>query len=108
MEVNIDELINQMLTAIKLSVKEDWQMISDTAQSFLQRKKDRLKLLTSLRLSNQVSHEFFITRLQDEQHLLESEILSLEIVSKVAVQNAANAAFLVVTKTVSKLIDHII
>ena len=58
MEVNIDELLNEMLTAIKLSVKEDWQIISDTAQSFLQRKKDRLKLLASLRLSNQVSQEF--------------------------------------------------
>jgi hypothetical protein len=108
MEVNIDELINEMLTAIKLSVKGDWQMINHTAQSFLQRKKDRLKLLTSLRLSNQVSQEFFIARLQDEQHLLESEILSLEIISKVAVQNAANAAFLVVTKTISQLINHII
>ena len=108
MEVNIDELINQMLTAIKLSVKEDWPLISGAAQDFLHRKNERLKLLTSLRLSNQVSQEFFIGRLKDEQHLLESEILSLEILSKVAVQNAANAAFLVITKTVSKLMDHII
>lgn len=92
MNFDINEVLAQMLGAIKKSVKDDWSVIKTSANTFLQDKKDRLQLLTSLRIQNQISQEFFQKRLNDEKRILESELHSIAILTKVAAQNAANAA----------------
>lgn len=100
MNFDINEVLSDMLTAIKLSVKEDWPIVKETANDYFQGRKERFDLLTSLRLTDQISQFFFELRLKDEKDVLESELHSIAILSKVAAQNAANAAIDVISKAV--------
>ncbi|MEO6219905.1 MAG: hypothetical protein ABIO81_05720 [Ginsengibacter sp.] len=104
MKFNINEVLAQMIRAIKGEVKEDFPLVKGTANDFLQSRKLRLELLASLRLKNQISEEFFEDRLADEKDILESELHAIAIIGKVAAQNAANAAMAVLQKAVDAVI----
>jgi hypothetical protein len=92
MILDINEVLADMLGAIKTSIKDDWKIVKKPANSFIQSKKDRLELLLSLRLNEEITDVFFEKRLADEKEILASELHSIAIVNKVAAQNAANAA----------------
>ena len=104
MAFDINEVVAQMLGAVKTSVKDDWKLVKDSAGSFLQSRKDRLDLLASLRLNNEISEKFFLKRLADEKKILESELHAVAIMTKAMAQRAANAAIDVLAKAVDKLI----
>ncbi|MEO6405564.1 MAG: hypothetical protein ABIY51_15405 [Ferruginibacter sp.] len=104
MTFNIDEVLSEMLTAVKGEVKEDWKIVKGTANNFLQSRKWRLELLASLRLQNQISEIFFKERLVDEKNILESELHAIAIISKITAQNAANAAMGVLQKTIDTVL----
>jgi hypothetical protein len=89
-----------MAGAVKNEVKDDWQVVKSTFNNFLQSRKDRLELLTSFRLGNEISEDFFQQRLADEKDILASELHAIAIINKVAAQNAANAAIGVLQKSV--------
>ncbi len=107
MNFNINEVLFQMMNAIKGEVKEDWPLVKDCANKFLQGKKDRLELLVSLRLKNQISQVFFMDRLADEKDHLESELHAIAVIGKVVAQNAANAAILVLQQAVHTAIPFL-
>ena len=98
--INVDEVLTNMLGVIKGTVKEDWRQIKDIATEYLQSRKRRIELLVNLRLNEEISEEFFLARLEDEKVILESELLSISIVSKAIAQKAANAALDVLQKAV--------
>ncbi len=104
MAFEINEVVAQMLGAVKASVKDDWKLVKETAGTFLQTRKDRLELLASLRLNNEISQKFFLKRLEDEKKILDSELHSVAIVTKAMAQRAANAAIDVLGKAVAKLV----
>ncbi len=104
MAFNINEVTAQMLGAVKTTVKDNWSMVKETAATFLQARKDRLELLASLRLNNEISQKFFMKRLEDEKKILESELHAVAIITKAIAQKAANAALDVLSKAVSKAI----
>jgi len=104
MAFEINEVVAQMLGAVKTTVKDDWKLVKETANTFLQTRKDRLELLASLRLANEISQKFFLKRLEDEKKILESELHAIAIITKAMAQRAANAALDVLGKAVSKLI----
>lgn len=108
MAFNINEVLAQMIGAIKGELKKDWDLAKSTVNNFLQAKKDRLELLTSLRLENQITDKNFKQRLKNEQLILESELHAIAVIGKVAAQNAANAAINVLSKAVNKAISDII
>ncbi len=108
MAFDINEILPQMLEAMKAEVKKDWGSIKRTASGFLQNKKDRLIFLTNLRLKNQISEEDFKLRLKHEELILETELNALVLISKVTAQNAANAAIAVLNKAVSAAIDIVL
>lgn len=108
MAIDINEIIQQMLEAIKAEVKKDWGPIKKTASVFLQSKKDRLSFLTNLRLHNQISEEDFKQRLKIEEMILETELHALALISKVTAQNAANAAIDVLNKAVTTAIGIVL
>ena len=105
MAFDINEVIAQMLGAVKNSVKDDWKLVKETANAFLQTRKDRLELLASLRLNSEISQKFFLKRLEDEKKIMESELHAVAIITKAAAQRAANAVIDVLGKAVSKLIS---
>jgi hypothetical protein len=108
MAFNINEVVAEMLAAIKSSVKEDWSIVKEPISGFLQDKKDRLELLTSLRIKKQISVEFFNLRLKDEKKILESELHAIAILTKVAAQNAANAAIDVLQSAVNAAVKKVL
>ena len=102
MAFDINETVAQMLGAVKTTVKDNWSMVKETANTFLQTRKDRLELLASLRLSDEISQKFFLKRLEDEKKILESELHAVAIITKAIAQKAANAALDILSKAVSK------
>ena len=105
MNIDINEIIAEMAGAIKGEVKNDWDVAKNIVNGFLERKKDRLELLTSLRLENQISKKDFQQRLKNEELILESELHAIAVIAKVTAQNAANAAIDVLNKAVSTAIS---
>jgi hypothetical protein len=104
MAFDINEVVAEMVGAVKTTVKDDWQLVKETAGTFLQTRKDRLELLASLRLNNEISQKFFLKRLEDEKKILESELHAVAIITKAMAQRAANAAIDVLSKAVSTVI----
>ncbi len=104
MAFDINEVLAQMLGAIKTTTKENWDIVKDTAASYLQDRKLRLELLTSLMLQNEIDKEFFLKRIADEKKILESELHSVAIITKAAAQKAANAAIDILQNAVFKAI----
>lgn len=100
MKLDINEILADMLNAIKGSAKEDWSIVKKSANAFIQSKKDRLELLGIMRISGEISDDFFKKRLEDEKEILASELHSIAIVNKVMAQNAANAALKVLEDVV--------
>lgn len=104
MNFDINEVLAQMLSAMKGTIKEDWNVVKETANKFLQSKKDRLELLASMRLSGEIDNDFFLNRLADEKEIMISELHAIAIVNKVLAQNAANAAIKILQDAVTTLI----
>ncbi len=107
MNFDINEIVPQMVNVIKDTVKKDWKEVKGNATNFLHARKDRLDLLASMRLQNEIEQEFFLKRLNDEKKIFESELLSLKIVSLAIAQKAANAAFDVLNKAIESALKII-
>ena len=102
MKLDINEILADMLNAIKLSLKDDWSIVKKSANNFIQSKKDRLELLSLMRLNGEISETFFEKRLADEKEILASELHSIAIVNKVMAQNAPNAAIKILDDIITK------
>lgn len=105
MNIDINEVLSDMLAAIKGEVKDNWRLVKGTANTFLQSRKERLELLVSLRVENEISERFFLKRLKDEEKILESELHAIAVISKAIAQRAANAAIEVLEKAVTKVLS---
>jgi hypothetical protein len=105
MNFDINEVLADMLSAIKGTVDDNWSEVKATANQFLQRKKERLELLAELRINNELSQEKFESRLADEKLIVEAELHAIAVVSKAIAQKAANAAIDVLVKAVKVAIN---
>ena len=104
MKFDINEVFAQMADAVKSEVKDDWKIVKMTFSNFLESRKGRIEQLTSFRLQNQISEDFFQQRLADEKDILTSELHAIAIINKVTAQNAANAAIGVLQKAIDTAI----
>lgn len=104
MKFEINEVLADMLGAIKKVAKENWDLLKVTASDFMQSRKLRFELLVSLRLENQISQEFFEARLKDEKDILQSELHAVAVITKATAQKAANAAIGVLEKAVNTIL----
>jgi hypothetical protein len=93
MEFDIENTVNQMLLAVKSSIQKDWSEVNATARQFLEMNKKRYEKLVEYRLTGKIDEQNFKSRLEDEKRMLEVQLNTLTILSKVMAQNAANAAF---------------
>ncbi len=105
MNFDINGVLADMLSAMKGSVGDNWEKVKPTADQFLQRKKERLKLLAELRITGELSQEKFESRLLDEKLIAEAELNAVAVISKAMAQKAANAAMDVVGKAVTMAIS---
>lgn len=105
MKFDIDEILADMLSAIKVTVEDNWSEVKTTANQFLQRKKERLALLAELRINKEISQEKFESRLADEKLIAEAELHAIAVISKAIAQKAANAAIEILEKAVKASIQ---
>ncbi|MEE4284719.1 MAG: hypothetical protein V2I31_01180 [Mariniphaga sp.] len=108
MNFDINTVLADMSSAVKDTVSENWDETKSVANRFLQNRKERLALLSKLRIEGDLSEEKFKSRLEDEKLILEAELNALEVISKAIAQNAANAAINALEKAVFKAISSTI
>lgn len=108
MNLDINKILENMLSAIKGEVGEHWGEVKSVAENFLKRRKERLELLAEMRISGDLSQEKFESRLEDEKLLAEAEFNAIAVLTKAMVQRAANAAIDVLTKAVDKILGSTI
>jgi hypothetical protein len=101
MNFDINEILADMLNAMKCTIKDDWNVVKKSANNFIQSKKERLEMLVNMKFEGAIDNEFFEKRLADEKEILISELHSIAIVNKVMAQNAANAAFRVLENVIT-------
>ena len=108
MNFNINNVIAEMLSAIKGTVEDNWGEVKTVADQFLQRKKERLELIAELRITGDLNQGKFESRLNDEKLILEAELNALAVISKAIAQKAANAAMDILKKAVNTAISTIL
>lgn len=108
MEFDINEVLSEMLAAVKGTVEDNWDEVKSVANEFLQRRKERLELLAELTLTGDLPLEKLKSRLEDEKLLLEAELHAIAIISKAIAQKAANAALDVLYKAIKGIVDVIL
>jgi hypothetical protein len=108
MKINIEETLKEMLTAMKLVATEHWKDVESTAKAFLERRKQRLELLATMRINGELSQEKFKSRLEDEKKILEAELNAMAVLSKAITQKAVNSAIDILEKTVEKAVSGIL
>ena len=105
MKFDIDEVLSEMLAAIKGTVEDNWSEVKSTANQIFQRKRERLELLAELRIKGEISQEKFESRLSDEKLIVEAELHAIAVISKAIAQKAANAAMEILEKAVKTAIS---
>lgn len=108
MNFDINTVIADMISAIKGTVVNNAGKIESAARLFLERDKDRLKMLAELRITGELTAEEFKSRLEDQKLVIEAELNALEVIAKAVAQEAANAAINVLEKAVEVAIKGIL
>ena len=107
LSIDINDIIKQMTSVIKETVGKHWKEVKDIANQFLQNRKERLLLLAELRISGDLPHDKFISRVEDEKLIFEAELNALAVISKAIAQKAANAAITIFEQAVLKALNII-
>jgi len=104
MDFDINEVLSDMLKAVKLSVEDSWDETKVVANQFFERRKERLELIAELRITGKMSQEDFESRMEDEKLVGEAELHAIAVISKAMAQKAINAAIEVLSKAVKAAI----
>lgn len=105
MNFDINEVLADMVSAIKGELNEAWGDAKTYGSEILNRRKERMELLAQLMLNSEISKEKFLSRLEDEKIIIEAEFHAIAVVTKAMAERAANAAIDVLKKAVGKAID---
>ena len=105
MSFDIENVLKDMATAINESVKDDIGEIKDYANTILENEKESLKELGKARVLGQISDEVFDSEIKREKKVVETELLTIQIMTEAAAQKAVNAAIEVFVSAVRAAID---
>lgn len=104
MRLDIGNLFKEMATTAGATLQDESGNISADILSVLDKNKESIAELVVARSNGDINEEDFNIELQREKAILEAEMISLEIVSKSAVQKALNAAMDTLTNAVKMAI----
>lgn len=108
MKFDINQVLTDMLTAVKGSVKNDGGKVKGITAQFFKNQKERLEELATYRINGEITQEDFESRLEQNKSIIEAELNAIKITAKVVVQNATNAAIDVFNKAVKGAISAIL
>jgi len=104
MSFNIELVLKNMVDAIKDSVSEDVGEIRDYADTILENQKESLIELAEARISGEISESVFEREIEREKKVVETELLTIQIMTAAGAQKAVNAAINVFVKAVKAAI----
>ena len=92
MSFNINDVLNNMKNAATDAVKGDIQNIRDYIKEVFDGEKEALKMLAEYRIAGKFSNDEFLHELDREKDVLETQMLTIKIMTKAIAQKAINAA----------------
>ncbi|PSW07161.1 hypothetical protein [Photobacterium lipolyticum] len=92
MSLNIGSVINNMARSAGNSLQEDGTDMTQEVLRILKCSEQEISDLLNAATSGEISEDEFKVEVEREKLVLETELISLEIASKAAVQQAINAA----------------
>ena len=101
MNFDLNQVLEQMTAAMEQVVKDKWHLVKDTTAGFMRDHKERLEMMSSMRLNGEIDEAFFEERMNDEKAILQSELSAMAILSASIAEQAANAALHVLMKAVT-------
>ncbi len=99
---NINDTIKDMLSAAKGEIKKGWKEVKATAENFMERRKSRMGLLATDRISGRITDSDLVSFLDDEKLLFKSELDAMEVIAEAIAQRAANAALDILYTAINK------
>lgn len=101
MNIDISNLFKEMAEAAGETLQGEAENLSGEVLSVLDKNKESIAELVMARCNGDINKEEFDIELDREKEILESEMLSLEIVSKGSVQRAMSAAIDTLNKAIN-------
>jgi hypothetical protein len=101
MSFDIEAVAKDMAAAMKKNLMEDLGNMEDYGKQILENEKESLELISQERLAGRWSEEKFNQELEREKKVLETELLTITIMTKAAAQKAINAAMAVFTNAIN-------
>lgn len=92
MAFDINKIIGSMKDAAVDAVKDDVESIPAYLLQIFDNKKEALMVLAEAKLSGEISEHVFLKELDRESKVLETEMLTISIMTKAIAQKAINAA----------------
>ncbi len=92
MSFDIESVLNEMASVISNSVKDETGDIKSYAKDILNSEKVTLKELSKARFRNEIDEEVFNQEVEREKKVIEAELLTLNIMTKVLAQKAISPA----------------
>lgn len=104
MNLDIGNLFKEMAATAGETLQGEAENLGGEVLSVLDKNRESIAELVAARGNGDINEEEFNIELQREKAILEAEMISLEIVSKSAVQKAMNAAMDTLTTAVQMAI----
>lgn len=92
--MNIQDALNEILLYFKKSAGDAWDSLEPQALEYTEDAKKRLSLILTESASGELSSEFLVERVKDELTILESQAISLGIISASFTQEVVNTTIL--------------
>ncbi len=104
MKFDIGEVLKDMAVAAKNATKEDVNDMEKYAGQILEEEKDSLQELATARMLNEIDDAVFDREVEREKKVVETQLLTIQIMTKALAQKAVNAALDVFAKAVKTAI----
>ena len=92
MSFDIESVSKQMVSAISDFVKDDVGEIKQYADTIIKNEKDSLKELAEARIQGQITDDVFDREIEREKKVVETELLTIRLMTKASAQKAVNSA----------------
>ena len=104
MSFDINNVLGDMLNAVKGAIDADWEDVKDYAGQILENEKEMLANLAEQRIRGEITDDELNSELEDEKDTVEAELKAVQVMTKAMAQKAANAAIEVLTKAIKTAI----
>lgn len=88
--MEINNILNNVWDYLKTSAGDKWEAVKPQMQDYLDDAKTRLILVTTESMTGQLDSQFLINRVKDEIKIVESQAISLGVITASFTQEVVN------------------